>query len=129
VKDDLLFITSANRSRHQTGAREEPAHWRADALRAEFKSEPGFVLLAHSDEATAQRRYPLHLPMSTTVLAFHKVAGQGSSIRLIVERHGSLSIEHVRTVVERLGFGLELAPSAMRRLELREYPETIEKML
>ncbi|MDV9189586.1 hypothetical protein R6L23_15420 [Streptomyces sp. SR27] len=31
---DILYITSANRSRQATGARDEPAHWRADALKA-----------------------------------------------------------------------------------------------
>jgi tRNA A37 threonylcarbamoyladenosine synthetase subunit TsaC/SUA5/YrdC len=123
VRDDLLFVTSANRSRHSTGAREEPAHWRAEALRAEFAAERDFVVLAHRDEPATRRRYPLHLPMSTTVLAFHKVANRGSSARLIVERHGSLSVEHVRSVAERLGFGIEVAPKATRRLELREYPE------
>jgi hypothetical protein len=63
---------------------------------------------------------------STTILAFHTVARWGSEVRLVMERHGSLPVEHVRPVVERLGFGLELAPSAARRLELREYPETAE---
>jgi hypothetical protein len=29
-----LYITSANRSRHLTGADEEPAHWRADGIAA-----------------------------------------------------------------------------------------------
>ncbi len=126
VRDDLLYVTSANRSRHLTGAPDEPAHWRADALRTEFGSDPGFVVLAHPDEAAARRRYPLHAPMSTTILAFHKVARRGPEIHLVVERHGSLPVEHVRSVVERLGFGLELAPSAAQRLELREYPDTMQ---
>ena len=61
--------------------------------------------------------------MSTTILAFHKVAHDGRDVRLVVERHGSLPLEQLRSVVERLGFGLEIAPSAARRLELREYPD------
>ncbi|MDR0781422.1 MAG: hypothetical protein LBF16_12140, partial [Pseudomonadales bacterium] len=32
----LLYVTSANRSHHQTGARDEPAHYLADALAADF---------------------------------------------------------------------------------------------
>ncbi len=124
VREDLLYVTSANRSRHLTGAPDEPAHWRADALRAEFGSDPGFVVLAHSDEAAARQRYPLHAPMSTTVVAFHKVGHSGQELRLVVERHGSLPVEQLRMVVERLGFGLELASSATRRLELRKYPDS-----
>src|SRR5262249_25676598 len=45
IDEDLLFITSANRSRHLTGAADEPAHWRAGPLAAEFAVEPGFALL------------------------------------------------------------------------------------
>jgi hypothetical protein len=122
VDGDLLYVTSANRSRHLTGAPDEPAHWRADGLRAEFGSDLDFVVLAHPDEAAARRCYPLHAPMSTTILAFHKVAQEGREVRLVVERHGSLPLEQLRSVVERVGFGLEIAPSAARRLELREYP-------
>jgi tRNA A37 threonylcarbamoyladenosine synthetase subunit TsaC/SUA5/YrdC len=121
VGDDLLYVTSANRSRHLTGAPDEPAHWRADGLRAEFGADPGFVVLAHPDEVAARRRYPLHAPMSTTIVAFHKVARSGRDVRLVVERHGSLPVEDLRAVIGRLGFGLEIAPSAARRLELREY--------
>jgi hypothetical protein len=47
---DLLHITSANRSRQRTGAAQEPAHWRAVGIAAEF---PGFVLVRHRDEARA----------------------------------------------------------------------------
>src|SRR5438477_604310 len=35
VDNDLLSITSANRSRHLTGASDEPAHWKAGPLAAE----------------------------------------------------------------------------------------------
>jgi hypothetical protein len=120
---DLLYITSANRSRHATGAPDEPAHWRADALHAEFAAEPTFVVIAHADEAAVRRRYPLHAPMSTTILAFHTVAGRGRDLRLVVERHGGLAVDRLRPIVERLGFGLEVAPQAARRLELRAYPD------
>jgi hypothetical protein len=121
---DILYITSANRSRHLSGAEDEPAHHRADGLRAEFGHDPRFVVLEHGDEAIARRAYPLHAPMSTTILAFHKVAGIHSSGRpvLVLERHGSLRVEDVRTVVRPLGFEVALGPHAARRLLERRYP-------
>ena len=61
--------------------------------------------------------------MSTTILAFHKVAHDGRDVRLVVERHCSLPLEQLRSAAERAGYGLEIAPSAARRLELREYPD------
>ena len=67
----FLHITSANRSRHVTGATDEPAHSRAEALRAEFATVPRVVLLEH-DEDAARVRYPRHEPMSTTVLALDR---------------------------------------------------------
>jgi hypothetical protein len=107
---DLLYITSANRSRHLTGTGDSPAHWRADGLRTEFGDEPGFVILEHPDEAAARARYPQHLPMSTTI-----------------EPYGSLSVDAVRTVLAGLGFGLALGPGARTRLGLRDYPHSLSK--
>ena len=66
-EDELLYVSSANRSRHLTGADDSPAHWRADGLVAEFGNEDGFLLLAHPDEAAARACYPAYLPMSTTM--------------------------------------------------------------
>jgi hypothetical protein len=88
VGDDILYITSANRSRHRTGADDEPAHWTAAGLRAEFGHEPAFRLLEHADEDAARRRYPGYALMSTTILAFHKTAGTSprGRVRLLVER-------------------------------------------
>ena len=121
--DDLLSITSANRSRHLTGAEDSPAHWRADGLVAEFGDEDGFVLLAHSDEAAARARYPRYLPMSTTILGFHTVIRRPGDPRphLILERHGSMPIVDVRAVLAGLSFGLVIGPKAENRLELRDY--------
>ncbi len=121
--DDLLYITSANRSRHLTGAEDSPAHWRADGLMAEFVNEDGFVLLAHPDEAAARARYPGYLPMSTTILGFHTVIRRPVDPRphLILERHGSLAIADVRAVLAGLGFGLVIGPQAESRLQLRDY--------
>jgi hypothetical protein len=125
IDDDILYITSANRSRHLTGAEDEPAHYRADGLRAEFGHEPGFVLLEHDDEEAAWRAYPLYTPMSTTILAFHKVAGRDEHGRLslVVERHGSLPVDELREVVGRLGFGLVLGANAAHRLLQRDYAD------
>jgi hypothetical protein len=120
--DDLLYITSANRSRHLTGADDSPAHWTADGLRAEFGHEPDFLLLEHDDEEQARARYPRHLPMSTTILGFHSQAGTRTR-HMILERHGSLHVDDVRAMLDRLGFGLTIGPKAQSRLSLRTYPD------
>lgn len=117
--DDLLYITSANRSRHLTGADDSPAHWRAQGLHSEFGHEPDFMVLEHGDELAARNRYPDHLPMSTTVLGFHRLGPDRRRPQLVVERHGSLHVDVVREVLDRLGFGLVLGPLAQRRLSQR----------
>ena len=121
--EDFLYVTSANRSRHATGADDSPAHWRADGLAAEFGDRPGFVLLEHGNELAARQRYPRHLPMSTSVLSFHTVSLQPGDRRphLTLERLGSLDVAEVRAVLTQLGFGLTLGPQANRRLGLRDY--------
>ena len=121
--DELLYITSANRSRHLTGADDSPAHWRADGLVSEFGNEDGFLLLAHPDESAARARYPGYLPMSTTILGFHTVIRRPGDPRphLILERHGSMPIADVRAVLAGLGFGLVIGPKAETRLQLRDY--------
>jgi hypothetical protein len=121
---DVLYITSANRSHHASGAAEEPAHYRADALAAEFGDGPELPLLRHPDEAGARSRYPRHAPMSTTILALHRTAGVDSSgrVRLVVERHGSLPVHVVRRIVRPLGFDVVLGATASARLPERTYP-------
>jgi hypothetical protein len=123
LKEDFLYVTSANRSRHVTGAADEPAHYRGSDIKEEFKGEQAFVVLRHPDEAAARSNYPLFAPMSTTILAFHKLAKPtpGGRPRLLVERHGSLHVDDLRPYVERLGFGLELGPKAIARLSERHY--------
>jgi hypothetical protein len=120
---DLLFITSANRSHHLAGTAEEPAHYRGDDLAAEFGGDAGLVLLRHPDEERARGRYPGHAPMSTTLLAFHRTAGEDDAgrIRLIVERHGSLPVDEVRRALHPLGFDVVLGPRAQERLAQRTY--------
>ena len=137
-RTSFLHITSANRSRHVTGATDEPAHSRASALRAEFASEAGsgpgavvpgavpgvvphVVLLAH-DEDAALARYPRHEPMSTTVLALDRTeTAADGRVALVIERHGSLHVDDVRAAVEPLGFAVVLAAGARRRLTARTY--------
>lgn len=115
-----LYVTSANRSRHQTGAEDEPAHFEAEGLKAEFGHEPDFHLLRHRDEAAARAAYPAYAPMSTTILAFHKLAtGERGRPALIVERHGSLPIDDLRTVVAAHGFDIVPGPKAVQRLAQR----------
>jgi hypothetical protein len=95
---EFLYITSANRSRFETGADDEPAHFTAAGLLSEFGHEPSFVVLEHADEYGARAAYPLHAPMSTTIIGFHKLGTVGADgrPRLIVERHGSLPVAFVR---------------------------------
>jgi hypothetical protein len=122
---EYLYITSANRSRHQTGADDEPAHFTAAGLVAEFGRERRFVMLEHSDEQLARARYPLHSPMSTTILAFHKLGTPepDGRPRLIVERHGSLPVPVLRALLNEFDFGLEIGPKAVHRLALRQYSD------
>lgn len=121
--DDLLSITSANRSRHRTGADDSPAHWQAAGLLAEFGAEDGFTVLAHPDEAAARARYLRHLPMSTTILSFSAVIRRSGDPRphLVLERHGSMPVCDVRAVLAGLGFGLILGPRAETRLQRHDY--------
>ncbi|HET7476425.1 MAG TPA: hypothetical protein VFJ97_10460 [Dermatophilaceae bacterium] len=120
--DPYLYITSANRSRHLTGADDSPAHWRAEGLRAEFGDVPGFLLLQHGYEPAARASYPAYLPMSTTILGFHVEArDEHGRSALLLERHGSLHAEEVRRVLDRMGLGLTVRPSAQRRLLVRDY--------
>lgn len=126
VGDDLLYITSANRSRQLTGAADEPAHWRASELRAEFADaiESGtLVLLEHADEQAAHDRSPAHLPMSTTILGFHRAPVMDGRAHLTLERHGSLGVGGVRAVLDRFGLGVRIAPAARTRLTLRRYAD------
>lgn len=121
--DTQLYVTSANRSHHLTGAAEEPAHFRADDLEEEFGRTPGFHVVRHRDEAAARARYPRHAPTSTTVLSFHRLGPPDHEGRptLVVERHGSLHVDDLRPIADGFGFGLHLAPGAGNRLRQREY--------
>ncbi len=117
---DYLFITSANVSSGVTG-RVEAAHYDLRGMQEDFGESDGIVLIGHRDEAAARASYPRHLPMSTSILAFHKLARDESGhAALILERHGSLDVDDVRELVAEHGFGLVLADGARERLPMRD---------
>lgn len=113
---DFLFVTSANRSR-------QLPHWRAEGVVADFGREPEVRVLVHADDAAARHGYPHHEPVSTSVVSFHRAAGHGRSglPALTLERQGSLSAEHIRSVAANHGFALTLAPGATPRPQARAY--------
>jgi LeuA allosteric (dimerisation) domain len=117
---DCLFITSANVSSGVTG-RVEPAHYDLRAMQDDFGDCDGIVVIGHRDEPRVRASYPRHLPMSTSILAFHKLArDEAGRPALILERHGSLHVDDVRELVEQHGFGLLVAATARERLPLRD---------
>ena len=120
---DFLYVTSANRSHHRTGADDTPAHWKAAGLLAEFGDQHDFLLLEHDDEDAARRRYPHHVPMSTSILGFHATVRVKGDPRpqLVLERAGSLPAGVVRAVLDAHGFGLVLGPGAATPLQPRDY--------
>jgi 2-isopropylmalate synthase len=120
VDEDFLFITSANVSKGVTG-RIEAAHYDLAGMQADFGDGDGIVLIGHRDEPAVRASYPRHLPMSTSILAFHKLErDEAGRPALVLERHGSLGVEDVRATVERHGFELVLAEGARERLPLRD---------
>ena len=50
-------------------------------MQEDFGESDGIVLIGHRDEAAARASYPRHLPMSTSILAFHKLARDESGPR------------------------------------------------
>ncbi|MEV5969871.1 hypothetical protein [Streptomyces sp. NPDC051921] len=118
TRADCLFITSANRSR-------ELPHWRGEGVAADFRHESRVRILAHADDDAARLRYPYHAPVSTSVVSFHRAAGCGRAglPALTLERQGSLSAEHIRSVAANHGFALTLAPQAGARTGARIYPQ------
>ena len=119
---DFLFITSANVSSGLTG-RVEPAHYDLRGIQDDFGDADGFVLIGHRDEGAVRATYPRHLPMSTSILAFHRLAREDNGRpALVLERHGSLHVDEIRTIVEGHGFGLVLADGARQRLPMRDAP-------
>jgi hypothetical protein len=122
---EFVFGTSGNHSRHLTGALDEPTHHTADGMAEDFGEVSNFALLRHRDDTRVRQTYPLHRPMSTTLLAFHQLAPTAAKgrPRLIVQRHGSLHVDIVAHVLQPFGLGLALAPGAHVRLRERGYDQ------
>jgi hypothetical protein len=116
------LITSANSSSHRS-RRVEAAHYEMDEIRREFGHRRDILLIGHDDEVANRAFYPHHLPCSTSILSFHKDLSEYGRPALLVERQGSLGIDHIRKVVTRHGYGLQIAPSAQTPLPVR-WPET-----
>jgi tRNA A37 threonylcarbamoyladenosine synthetase subunit TsaC/SUA5/YrdC len=124
ARANVLYITSANRSRHRTGAVEEPAHWTAAGIAADFADLTSMTILAHRDEAEARARYPLFALSSVTLLSFHDLARTADGRSTVtIDRHGSLHVEEVRRIARPFGFAVDLAATASRRLEPRRYTD------
>lgn len=111
---DYLFVTSANVSSGVTGA-VEPAHYDMAGIQRDFGREEGVVLIGHDDEEAVRASYPRHLPMSTSILAFHKLVDGA----MVLERHGSLDVADVAAVVKEFGFDVVVGSGALERLPMR----------
>jgi len=116
--ENLLFITSANRSSHHS-RQMEPAHYEMQAIAAEFGHRRDAVMIGHDDEVANRLSYPRHLPCSTSIVAFHRDVREAGRPAIVLERHGSLGSRDAREVADRHGFGLVVAPSAHARLPVR----------
>jgi len=93
----------------------------ARRLNDDFGDVPEFVLLQHRDEQDARSRYPGFAPMSTSILALHRLtATSGGVPALILERHGSLPVDAIRQVLQPLDLDVVLGPRARVRLPQRE---------
>ena len=82
IGEEILYITSANTSSH-VSKQIEAAHFEMRAIQREFGHRDDVALIGHRNERANRRRYPHHLPCSTSIVAFH----QG---HLVLERLGSL---------------------------------------
>ena len=79
--------------------------------------------MTHRDEVRARSLHPDHLPMSTSILSFHR-RGVDRQPTVRLERLGSMGTDQIRDIVHGHGFQLEIAPSAQRRLPCRQYTST-----
>ena len=111
IEERFIYVTSANQSHHRTGRDEEPAHWKAAPLAAEFEHVDELFVMTHRDEERARELHPDHLPMSTSILSFHR-QGLDRCPTVRLERLGSMGTETIRELVHHHGFKLEVAPSA-----------------
>lgn len=119
IGEDYVFITSANVSKGATG-RVEAAHYDVAGVQTDFGDRDGIVIIGHRDEEAVRRTYPHHLPISTSILAFHKVMSNDSAPTLVLERHGSLAVDDVHRTARRHRFEIVLGEHAHERLPMRD---------
>jgi hypothetical protein len=119
IEEDYVFITSANVSKGLTG-RIEAAHYDLAGVQADFGDRDGIVVIGHRNEAQVRATYPDYLPMSTSIIAFHKLAASGPPPTLLLERHGSLAAGEARHIARSHGFELTIGERAQERLPLRD---------
>jgi len=119
IGGDVIFGTSANVSKLVTG-RVTPSHNEMHAFIAEFGGWPDMVFVGPADEAATRARHPLHLPGSTSLLSFHRMASTGGRAAMVLERHGSLAPDVIRSVLDDHGLSLVLADAARHQLPMRE---------
>lgn len=105
IGEEQLYITSANSTTHA-------AHYSMREIQREFGRRDDVVLIGHRNERANRRRYPHHLPCSTSIVGFQTGT-------LVLERHGSLAPELIEKVAAK--HGLELRIAATVRLPVREY--------
>ena len=105
--EEILYITSANRSGDGSAAHCEMAE-----IQRDFGREDNVVLIGHRNEARNRRAYPVHRPCSTSIVAFHRGV-------LTLERHGSLHVSEIRNVALRRGLALAIGDEAHDRVPVR----------
>jgi hypothetical protein len=111
IGEEILYITSANTSSH-VSRQIEAAHFEMRAIQREFGHRDDVVLIGHRNERANRRRYPHHLPCSTSIVAFH----QG---HLVLERLGSLDTSMIEQVANRHGLSLTIGEQARERVPVR----------
>jgi tRNA A37 threonylcarbamoyladenosine synthetase subunit TsaC/SUA5/YrdC len=107
ANEEILYITSANRSGDGSAAHCEMAE-----IQRDFGGEENVVLIGHRNEAKIRRAYTLHRPCSTSIVAFHRGV-------LTLERHGSLHVSEIRNVAIRRGLALAIGDDAHERVPVK----------
>lgn len=111
--------TSPNISSNVTGV-EEAAHYKIAGIKKDFgKIAPGFVMLGHTDETKIIEQYPNHDLMSTSIISFDTTIGD--SPKVIIERHGSMSMEKMTGILQSLQIDYVIGEKAKKRLLHRTY--------
>ena len=111
IGEDILYITSANTSSH-VSKQLEAAHFEMREIQREFGERAGVVLIGHRNERANRRRYPHHLPCSTSIVAFH-------SGELVLERLGSLDADTIVRAAARHGLEVTIGAAARERVPVR----------